>query len=265
MAANNSNKKSILVYIFIFIVGLVIAALVHMKSDADYVTAVDRYQKLSQKETEEAATSIGSQFTQIYQGLRTISMLPSVVNIDRQGKNLDGNARESIIQIYKNLRSNVVVSEVYVVPVGLEPEKIDPETGSLETPILMFDDEVAAHKEDKPAAEEAKITTIEQAEKAKEVEIYEYRTLKEQMGYLKVDFAKQAAGEEKMNIPFIGSAGVLTCDNGDFEKTNNMQIAKGWYYPCHFMAPPACLKERLPQCCVIMSCATCCPHEMRCC
>jgi hypothetical protein len=44
-----------------------------------------------------------------------MSFLPSIKSIDRYGKSLDANAKESIIQIYNNLKSNVTVSEVYVV------------------------------------------------------------------------------------------------------------------------------------------------------
>ena len=222
MFRRNLSLKAILGYVIIGIAGVAIAMAVYLKSEKDYADAKARYQQSSQKEAQDDAARVSEQFTQIYQGIRTISMLPSVKNIDRYGKNLDGNAHESIIQIYKNLRSNVVVSEVYVVPVTLEPERVDPITGNLETPILMFDDEVAAHKEEAPGAAvdaEPKITTIEQAEKVEEVEIYEYRALKDQMAYLKMHYGVQAMDADKMDVPIIGSSGVLTCDNGDYENT----------------------------------------------
>ncbi|MCB1559039.1 MAG: methyl-accepting chemotaxis protein, partial [Alphaproteobacteria bacterium] len=177
-------------------------------------------------------------------------MLPSVINIDRYGENLDGNAHESIVQIYKNLRSNVTVSEVYVVPVTLEPERIDPFTGTFETPILMFDDEVAQNsdKTEQAATEETEeeaeelITTIKEAEAAPEVEIFEYRALKEQMAYLRKNYPTQGQGEEKLNIPLIGSVSVLTCDNGDYEATQDDADRSGIMLSVPFYGPDKKLK-----------------------
>jgi len=194
-----------------------LAAAVQWKSDADTTAAIDRYKHESSVETGQKAEQIHQSFNQIFQGIRTISFLPSIKSIDRHGKTIDGNARESIIQIYNNLRSNVTVSEVYIVPVTLEPERIDPETGSFETPILMFDDGVAAHEADSGEAE--KITTVAQAERAEEVEIFEYRALKEQMKFLQEHYPT-IKSVDGLNLPFISSAGLPTCDNADFDKTH---------------------------------------------
>ncbi len=203
----------------ILLTGILFACFIGWKSERDYHAALLSYQRVSQEEFDKNKDEVSGTFRQIYQGLRTISFLPSIKAIDRYGANLDANAKESIIQIYNNLRSNVAVSEVYVVPADLEPEQIDPVTGSLQTPILMFDDAVAAHEKADEGAIEEKITTIAQAEKAKEVEIFEYRVLKDQMGYFKRTYPDMAH-IQKIDIPLIGSPSVLTCDNGDFEKTH---------------------------------------------
>ena len=216
--SQGATKKPIVIRSAILTIGVVLAAGVYFKSYVDYSNALARYQEVSQKQVDASVRDITGAINQVYQGIRTISLLPSVRTIDRYGKNIDANARESIIQIYNNLRSNVAVSEIYIVPVDLEPEQIDAVTGSLQTPILMFDDDVAAHKEEDPA-DEKKITTIAQAEAAKEVEIYEYRALKEQMGYLKQHYIDQSK-VEGLNLPFLGSPSLLTCDNGDYEKTH---------------------------------------------
>lgn len=212
--------KSFLGYVVVIAIGAAMAAGVYIKSAKDYDQAISNYRKISQNETEEAASKVAEAFNQLYQGVRTISMLPSVKEIDRYGKNLDANAHESIIQIYNNLRSNVTVSEVYVVPADIEPEQIDPTTGTFQAPILMFDDAVAAHEVEKEDANAPKITTIAQAEAAPEVEIFEYRALKQQMGYLKEHYATRASIGDA-GLPFIGTASVLTCDNNDYEKTKN--------------------------------------------
>jgi methyl-accepting chemotaxis protein len=215
-----TNMNPMIAYGGIVFVTLLISLFVYLKSESDYAEALDQYKASSQKSMEEEALKLTDSFNQIYQGIRTISMLPSVKNIDRHGKNIDANANESIIQIYNNLRSNVTISEVYIVPIDIDPEKIDPETGSFEIPILMYDDSVASHEAKDESEPEAKITTVAQAEAAPEVEIFEYRALKEQMAYLK-DHSAQQSEKDKLNVPFIGSPAVLTCDNTDFEKTKN--------------------------------------------
>lgn len=216
------SLKSAINISLILAAGVSIAAFVNYKSNKDFVVATEAYQRISKTEVENNTLKVENSFRQIYQGIRTISFLPSVKSIDRYGENLDANAKESIIQIYNNLRSNVTVSEVYIVQADIEPERIDPVTGTFETPILMFDDAVAAHEDEgateESASEEEKITTIAEAEKAEEVEIFEYRALKEQMTYLKAHYG-DISKIDKMNLPFIGSQGVLTCDNGDFENT----------------------------------------------
>ena len=194
----------------------------------------------STAETSRSAAEIQQSLNQIFQGVRTISFLPSVKTIDRYGTNIDGNARESIIQIYNNLRSNVTVSEVYIVPVTIEPEQIDPKTGSFEIPILMFDDAVAAHESDEGGAEE-KITTIAQAEAAPEVEIFEYRALKEQMTYLKAHYPT-VQSVDGLNLPFVGSSAVLTCDNADYEKSKSDPDREGYMLSVPFYGEDGKLK-----------------------
>ena len=219
----------------IIVVGLGLSGLVEWKVHVDTLAAVDRFRDESQKELQHQAEEMATDFAQVYQGLRTISFLPSIKSIDRHGKTIDGNARESIIQIYNNLRTNVTVSEVYIVPATLEPEKIDPETGSLETPILMFDDEVAAHKTDEGAPEE-KITSVAQAEHVEEVEIYEYRQLKEQMAYLGAKYPTNAS-IDRFDLPLVGSPPVPTCDNSDFEKTKQEADRAGVVLSVPFFSP----------------------------
>lgn len=195
-----------------------LSALVEWKVRSDTLAAIDRFRDMSGKELHHEAEEMATDFKQVYQGLRTISFLPSIKSIDRHGKTIDGNARESIIQIYNNLRTNVTVSEVYIVPATLDPEKIDPETGSLETPILMFDDAVAAHEDGSGAQDQ--VTSVSQAERADELEIQEYRQLRTQMDYLRAHYPL-ASSITTLDLPFIGSSTVITCDNTDYDRTKS--------------------------------------------
>lgn len=152
------GARHLLAYGAILAVGGALSGLVEWKADTDTTAALLRFRDSSQRELQHEAEEMSNSFKQIYQGLRTISFLPSIKSIDRHGKTIDGNARESIIQIYNNLRTNVTVSEVYIVPASIDPERIDPETGSLEIPILMFDDAVATHSADEGDID--KVTTV---------------------------------------------------------------------------------------------------------
>ena len=212
----NNLPKGLAGYAAIVALGGALAFAVHIKSSKDYDSALARYQRESQSEAEQAAKNLSYSLRQMYQGIRTISLLPGVMTIDRYGKNLDANAHESIVQIYNNMVSNVAVSEIYIVPVDIEPEQVDPHTGSFGEPILMYDGK--AVDPNAPKEEPEKFTTIEQAEHKEEVEIYEYRLLKEHMNYLKEHYPTKDK-VDGLNLPFIAGHEVLTCDNDDYKKT----------------------------------------------
>jgi methyl-accepting chemotaxis protein len=199
-------KKSFLIgYLFIFVITSIFIQLVNYKSKQDYQTALNRYIFEAQQNTIHQKLRLENSLKQIQQNLRTISFLPSVRNIDRHGSNLDDNAHESIQQIYNNLRTNVDVSEVYIVPVDLEPENIDPITKEPEAPILMFD-KLIMSPEDRKKEQESNIPQIE---------IYEYRALKAQMTWLKEHFPN-ILNIDKISPPILTSNELITCDNSYF-------------------------------------------------
>ena len=238
--SNGRHVKDFLGYGLIIFIGVMIAFLVHEKTKSDYNIAIKSYRELSKKDLQDESLKLGNAFRQIYQGIRTVSLLPSVKSIERHGENIGENDNESIIQIYENLRADVVISEIYIVPLDLEPEQIDPATGSFQIPILMYDDGVAAHETDDSGEDEPKITTIAQAEAAPEVEIYEYRALKEQMIYLKEHYARQP--KNPMDLPLIGSPKLLTCDNTDYDNSQKDDDRAGVVLSVPFYGPDGALK-----------------------
>lgn len=229
-------NKSLLGYTAIIAVGSVLALMVHLKSSKDYDAALERYKHESQIEADLAGKNLSYSLKQMYQGIRTISLLPGVMSIDRYGKSLDANAHESIAQIYNNMVSNIAVSEIYIVPVDIEPEKIDPTTGSFGEPILMYDG-----KPKDPNEKPEKFTTIAQAEAKEEVEIYEYRLLKEHMIYLKENYPNKSK-VDGLNLPFISGHEVLTCDNDDYKKTKMDADRAGAVFSVPFYGPDGALK-----------------------
>ncbi|MBU6235108.1 MAG: hypothetical protein KGQ41_04630 [Alphaproteobacteria bacterium] len=208
-------------YLAILILGLVIAYAVHSKATVDMQGVLAAYKADSHTKSMATAAQIEDAFKQIYQNIRTISFLPSVRNIDRYGKTLDDNALQSIQQIYNNLASNVSMSEVYVVPADLDGDRIDPNTGKPEFPILMFDQLIVAPEAATDAAAEE-----EDANAPEAVEIYEYRQMKEQNAYLLKNFPKFSV-ENALNQPVISGEPVITCDNSEFEKSRKDEDRTG--------------------------------------
>ena len=66
------------------------------KSDHEYRSSLESFRKTWEAEAEDAAAEAGNALTHIYQNIRTISLLPSVPDIDRHGTNIDADARLSI-------------------------------------------------------------------------------------------------------------------------------------------------------------------------
>ncbi len=196
---------------------LAMAAAVYFKSSRDYAAALEQYRDTQQQDAQIAATNLQNAFRTIYEGIRTISLLPSVQRVDRYGKNLDADTRAAITQIYRNMAADIAVSEVYIVPADLEPEQLDATTGELQTPILMFDGKDPSSEPAEDASKD-KVTTLAQAKQAAEVEIYEYQLLRQQMAYFKRSYSDRSH-IDGINLPLISGHEVLTCDNTDYKNT----------------------------------------------
>jgi len=208
----SAHRKLILGIAAIICAASVIAGFLYFKYQQDLAQAKEIFRYKSSQSAKAVAGNVDQSFQQIYQNLRTISYLPSVRKIDRHGENLDGDGRATIQQIYNNIKTNVAVSEVYIVPASLDPERIDPVTGKPEVPILMFDKAIFGDASEAPAAEE------EDPNAPEEVEIYEYRLLKQQFEYLRAHYPRSSS-IKLIDAPMISGRECITCDNEDYIKT----------------------------------------------
>jgi methyl-accepting chemotaxis protein len=204
------------------------AYVINEQYEQDYEAAIDTYRVTSHAEAAAVGRSIEDAIRNIYQGIRTISQLPGVRAIDRHGGNLDANAHAAIEHIYKNMITNVSVSEIYIVPGDLNPEKVDAVTGELERPILMYDGQDENDTGAKP-----KITTVAQAENASELEIHEYRLLAKQSAYFRAS-TPNSKDISVANLPIIAGPEVQTCDNEEFEKTQKNRDRSGIVFSVPF-------------------------------
>ena len=203
----------------------------------EYEQAQAAFKTTAEQEANRVNDRISTAMTQIYQNLRTISLLPSVEKISRYGENIDADARMSIQQIYNNLARDVAVSEVNIVPVDFDPEALDPVTGRLQEPILSFDELITRRSQKLGNRSDANTT----GEEAEEIEIFEYYEYKRQMAWLKNSHPTDAAFES-LNVPFIGSAEVITCDNTIYNKTRLDADRRGVLLSVPFYGPDGILK-----------------------
>lgn len=176
------------------LLSLLAALGLNAKYHSDSKRVLQNYRQQRHEKARANVDQLDADLTQIYQNLRTIGLLPGVRKIDRHGTNLSDDAHESIQQIYNNLASNVAVSEVYVVPVDLNADRIDPFTKAPEIPILMFDELIVGDR----TAPQTEAGTPEDAG-SEEVEIYEYHLLREQMDWILQHYPEAARAGDAGN------------------------------------------------------------------
>lgn len=204
------NRKRWSALIAVSLGVLLLVALQILKYRSDVANLREAYVTQKSKEVDALSNGLESKFGYLYQAIRTMSLLPGVKSLDRHGKNFDENARMTVQQIYNNAFSNVALSEIYLLPKTLDPDKMDPVTKKPEEPIATFDELiVSADKSNSP--EEEKAPALE------EVEIFEYRAMKDQLTYLAEKYPTSKSFDG-FNVPAITSRELITCDNSEFSE-----------------------------------------------
>ncbi|WP_419759911.1 methyl-accepting chemotaxis protein [Acidisoma sp.] len=187
-------------------------------------SAQDRFRAEEHAATLATADAAQSQFSAIFQNLRTISRLPSVIKIDGHATNINQDGITTIQEIYNNLASNVSVSEVYVIGKDLDADHIDPVTMAPQTPILMLDDLIS-----NDAGGGGVVRRFE-------AEIYEYHLMRHQIEWFEqhTPTVKQTNG---LDIPMISGHPVITCDNTVYNVTLNNADRTGMVFSVPFFGP----------------------------
>jgi hypothetical protein len=201
-------RRDLLAYAVVLLLGLFGGAAIYLDLQFGLNTAKARFDHEAMATTRATAATLQSQIRLITDELDTISRLPAIRRIDRHATTLDADSRDTIKQIYNSLARNIDVSEVYIVPRSLDPDRIDPVTSAPEAPILMFDSEITDG------------STEDTAPKPFEAEIYEYHLLKKQMVWLGAH-APTIASLKDERRPMIAGPLVITCDNSVYVKTGH--------------------------------------------
>jgi len=91
-------------YILLLLLGLLFGFLIHQKTSSDYQKALAQFKQVSLETSNSIAQRLTNELRDVYQNLRTISLLPYIRTIDRHATNLEPNTRLAINTIYQNLR-----------------------------------------------------------------------------------------------------------------------------------------------------------------
>lgn len=197
--------------------------LITLEANNDIQTSLEHYKKESLRKSQLTAKHIQSSLTQIYQNIRTISLLPGIRGVTDKDAYIDKPTLETIQQIYNNLAYSVAVSEVYINSVDFSPQEIDPSTGKPEDPIIVFDEIIVG----KTADSHHHSNDTHYNDTPEEIEIYEYEVIRDQLNVFQ---AKHPTNKNfpTLAIPMLGSKEILTCDNSRYSsKLQNHDARKG--------------------------------------
>ncbi|MCX5745602.1 MAG: ATP-binding protein [Proteobacteria bacterium] len=199
-------------YAAILALGLTIGGLFFYKHATDLDQLETTYLAEKHLATKAVAVQVEATFKALYQGLRTMSLLPGVKAIDRHGTNFQPDSQLAMQQIYNNTYLNVALSEVYLLPVDFDPVALDATTGKPEAPILTFDEFISA--EGTKGKDHA-----DPAQELEEVELFEYHLMRSQLAYLRTTFPTQRSIHD-LAVPAVTGHPVVTCDNSEFTKAD---------------------------------------------
>lgn len=185
-----------------------------VKFTRDTNRALETHKTQAIEQAKRVETTLRLKLEQAYQGLRTISLLPSVKRLERGGETLDADTKLVLDQLYNNLVANISVSEIYIIPLDLDPGETDPATGKPKGPILMLDEAVAS------------TSRTEDGHAEQPTEEFEYAELRRQLDLLKRTYPK-ADNVEGLKVPFISGTSVITCDHEEYKSTGNDEDRTG--------------------------------------
>ncbi len=111
-------------------------------------------------------------------------------------------------ELYHSLGATVGLSELYIVPVDMQPDKVDPLSAKYGAPLKSFDDRIVG----KTAG--SKVRQRDSDEVA-EVETYEYRAMRHQLDWFVKKYPTEAQ-VQKLVYPIQYSREVITCDNSNY-------------------------------------------------
>jgi hypothetical protein len=203
-------------YLLILLLGVVLSAGIQWKYRDDLASALKRYQIESHNKSVLQKQHLEATFREIYHRIRTIARLPGVrtvgdkanqLSFHQGGDAFDPDAKLTIQEIYNDLASSVSISEVYIVPLNMDPDETDPNSTKPRQPLITFDEFIVGRH-----AEQHQDVQHEEQNELPETEIYEYRLMKKQIEWMLLN-APRLEDITGLDCPQIGGPEVITCDN----------------------------------------------------
>jgi len=198
-----------LMYVLVILFGGGLAVIIDLRHRSERTNLVLAQHEHFQQRAHLVADRLDGVLARIYGGIRTMSRLPGVRQAVASGTGLEGDARIAVQELYNGLAADVAMSEVYVVPLGLDPDATNP--GTPREPLTTFDEVILGRTASTTAVE------VEHAQPAApEVEKFEYRLMREQLRWFAAHAGTNAASDG-LKIPVLTGPPVVTCDNSRFD------------------------------------------------
>jgi len=185
---------------------VVLIGVINMKYFQDIDALKQSYTDKQHLKSVRVAEQFERTLSELYVGLRTISRLPSVKKLTSNHPTLEPDAHQTVQELYNALASIMELSEIYISPADFTPETINPHTAKVWQPPIMFDEIIVGRSAFAPTNNTKSKSGIE------EIEIYEYRLIKQQIDWLR----KQQLSKKlslNLDVPALSGKEVITCDN----------------------------------------------------
>lgn len=205
---NGPLKKLRIKLAVLLTISLCLGIALFWKYQSDVASFKLTYQQEKTVELDTVAKKLEEKLNYVYQTIRTMSFVPGVRKIDRYAKNFDPDAKATVQQLFNNAFLNISLSEIYLLPKTLDADKIDPTTKKEEEPITTFDEFI-------PSGFAVAKEKVEDPNKPKEIEVYEYRLMKTQLELLAKNYPT-ATSFKDLDVPLVSGKDVITCDNAEF-------------------------------------------------
>lgn len=219
------SKNVVAIYVknknfyFITFFSLLLISAIFAIRNKDIAQAKEMFIAQSDVKTADIAATIEAKIKASYEAIRTVSLIPSVMELENAGQALHKDAIGSIQQIYNNAFLNIQLSEIYVLPNNFNYLNINPLTKKPEEPLAVFDEFITTKSEIGNADSKKKESSV----KIPEIESFEYSLFKEQFKIIKQNYSANI-NFKKLEVPMLSGPEIITCDNTDFTQENLINL-----------------------------------------
>ena len=189
-----------------WVAGALVCVIVHLRHEVDVGLALENHRRDSRHEARRVAGNLNRQLQQLYDGLRALALLPGVRAISGSCPELGGDARSSVQTIYETLANAGVLSEVYLIPLGFDPDRGPGAPGAAPAICARFDAALGSR-------EAVAAPALPGAAPAQgRVEIDELRALARELAWLQQHYPTASLADALGRYPGIAGPEVPTSD-----------------------------------------------------